>query len=311
VTLLERALDVAHPERTVEAEIWEAIGRAYAGPLEDIDRAQRCYRRALECNPLRSSAREALADTTAFDPAAHRESRDAHVELLERNPARRSSWRSLERIAAHWRRDRVRETCAAVLQALGPATNANGAPAPLLVEVGEPEDPSVVAASELLRGLAESGGLPSTDADAPSLALSPALRREVDALAGAAFALSDAALRGLWSQPPDAAAGRDDLARRARRLLKRARTHFDAEMLRVLDPLVWREQVLAQAGARLLAAGQADLRELLLELLETWPASKHLELRASGDLAAAVQLCPPARALLLRISDAAVAGLGL
>ena len=89
----------------------------------------------------------ALADMTAFDPAAHRESVEAHRGLLERHPGRRSSWRSLERIASHWKRERAQKTCVAVLQALGPAGGASPIDGAPLVEVGAPTDPTVAAAS--------------------------------------------------------------------------------------------------------------------------------------------------------------------
>ena len=57
--------------------------------------------------------------------------------------------------------------------------------------------------------------------------------------------------------------------------------------------------------------GVEQLRELLLELTECWPATAELQLRSNGDLAAGVQLCPPARALLLRLGNATIAALGL
>ena len=97
----------------------------------------------------------------------------------------------------------------------------------------------------------------------------------------------------------------------ARRRLKRALRSFDAELLRVLEPEAWREQVLGQAAAKLATSGAIELRELLLELLECWPATAELQLRNNGDLAAGIQLCPPARTLLLRISHAAIGALGL
>ena len=93
--------------------------------------------------------------------------------------------------------------------------------------------------------------------------------------------------------------------------MKRALRSFDAELLRVLEPEAWREQVLAQAAAKLVAAGQVELRELLLELLDCWPATAALQLRTNGDLAAGVQVCPPARTLLQRIGHAAIGALGL
>ncbi len=312
VKLLEKTLDTAHPDRPVEAELWEAVGRAYAGPLEDIERAQRCYRRALECNPLRQSAREALADTTAFDPAAHRESVDAHRWLLERHPGRRSSWRSLERIAAHWKRERAQKTCVAVLQALGPAGASAPVEGPLLVEAGAPADGTVAAATELLLAISEAGALPAPGVAPPYGTLAPPLEQALAALVGPAWKLGDAALRGIWSQPgEDSTQTGDDVGRRAKRRLKKALRSFDTELLRVLTPDLWREQVLGHAAARVLGSGQVELRELLLELLAVWPTTSRLELRASGDLASAVQLCPPARVLLLRVASAVIGSLGL
>ena len=312
VKLLEKTLDMAHPDRPVEAELWEAVGRAYAGPLEDIERAQRCYRRALECNPLRQSAREALADTTAFDPAAHRESVDAHRGLLERHPGRRSSWRSLERIAAHWKRERAQKTCVAVLQALGPAGAGTPIEGTLLVEVGASADGTVAAATELLLAISEAGALPAPGDAPPYGTLAPPIEQTLGALVGPAWKLGDEALRGIWSQPgEDSTQNGDDLGRRAKRRLKKALRSFDTELLRVLTPDLWREQVLGHAAARVLAAGQMGLRDLLLELLGAWPTTSRLELRASGDLASAVQLCPPARVLLLRVASAVIGSLGL
>jgi tetratricopeptide (TPR) repeat protein len=312
VKLLEKTLDTAHPDRPVEAELWEAVGRAYAGPLEDIERAQRCYRRALECNPLRQSAREALADTTAFDPAAHRESVDAHRGLLERHPGRRSSWRSLERIAAHWKRERAQKTCIAVLQALGPVGGGTPIEGPLVVEVGAPGDGTVAAATELLLAISEAGALPAPGEASKYPTLAPPLEQALASLVGPAWKLGDAALTGIWSQPgEDATPTGDDLGRRAKRRLRKALRSFDTELLRVLTPDLWREQVLGHAAARVLGAGQMELRDLLLELLGAWPTTSRLELRASGDLASAVQLCPPARVLLLRVASAVIGSLGL
>jgi hypothetical protein len=312
VKLLEKTLDVAHPDRPVEAELWEAVGRAYAGPLEDIERAQRCYRRALECNPLRQSAREALADTTAFDPAAHRESVEAHRGLLERHPGRRSSWRSLERIAAHWKRERAQKTCVAVLAALGPPGGSAPIEGPLLVEVGVPADATVVAATELLLAIAEAGALPEPGDPSPYATPAAPLEQALSALVGPAWKLGDSALRGIWSQSgEDSTQTGEDLGRRAKRRLKRALRSFDAELLRVLTPDLWREQLLGHAAARVLAAGEMELRDLLLELLSCWPTTSRLELRANGDLASAVQLCPPARSLLLRVASAVIGALGL
>ena len=73
----------------------------------------------------------------------------------------------------------------------------------------------------------------------------------------------------------------------------------------------WREALLCEAAAHAVVAGTLTLREALLDLLDCWPATRRLDLRNGGDLGAALQLCDPARALLLRIADETLAGLGL
>src|SRR5262249_10555463 len=162
------------------------------------------------------------------DPAAHRESVEAHRGLLERNPGRRSSWRSLERIAAHWKRERPQRTCVAVLQALGSTSGGAPVQGTLLVDVNPPSDATVAAASALLLALSEAGALPAPS-DPPPYPVQPGvLERAVAEVAGPAWRLSDAALRGLWSQPGDDATGTgDDLGRKARKRLKRALKSFD------------------------------------------------------------------------------------
>jgi hypothetical protein len=249
---------------------------------------------------------------TAFDPAAHRESVEAHRGLLERHPGRRSSWRALERIATHWKRERAQKTCVAVLQALGPAGGASPLDGPLLVDVSAPADSTVAAATELVLALSEAGALPAAADPRPYPTFAAALEDELRELVGPSWLLSDASLHGVWSQADgDATPAGEDLGFRAKRRLKRALRSFDTEMLRVLGPELWREQVLGQAAARVLAAGRMELRDLLLELLAGWPTTARLELRASGDLASAVQLCPPARVLLLRVAGAVIGTLGL
>jgi len=200
----------------------------------------------------------------------------------------------------------------AVLQALGPAGGASPIDGAPLVEVGAPTDPTVAAATELLLAVSEAGALPEPSEPRPYPAFAAPLEQELTALVGPAWLLSDAALRGVWSQPGDESTQTgEDIGRRAKRRLKRALRTFDTELLRVLAPDVWREQTLGQASARVLAGGGMELRDLLLELLAAWPTTAKLELRASGDIASAVQLCPPARALLLRVAGAVIGALGL
>ena len=139
-----------------------------------------------------------------------------------------------------------------------------------------------------------------------------ALADAMQSISGAGWKLGDAVLKQLWSQPiDDAEIPTAELSRRAKRRIRRALRGFDPLALRDLDPELWREELLAQATALAVRDGKLSLRDGLLELLALWPSSKHLDLRSGGDLAAAVQLCPPARSVLLRLADAAIDGIGL
>ena len=311
---LERTLLVTHPSASIQAELWEAIGRAYAGPLEDIERAERSYRRALECNQWHSSAREALADVTAFDPASHPESIRQHRDLLEEFPTRTGSWRALARIANYWKRRAVKQTCETVLATLtgegGEGQRGELALSRLAASASAP--PLIAAATEVMRALEEGSVLPESEltpsADTLEGEISLAIRR----LAGHWWELGDEALRSVWQRATTADTTRAaDIRRRARRRIRRALRGIEREALRKLDPNHWREQVLAQAAAMVLSKGKHSLADVLLHLLAHWPTTSHLGLCAGGDLGAAVQLCPPARALLLRIRDAALDALGL
>jgi tetratricopeptide (TPR) repeat protein len=312
VNQLERTLDVVQPSAPVEAELWEALGRAYAGPLEDIERAERCYRRALDCNPLGASAREALADITAFDPAAHRESLRQHLDLLEAFPARVNSWRSLARIASHWKREHVTQTCDVVLDTLGVSrlTSGDDPLPPPLVNVQASAHPVVCGATELLLALEEGGLLPQAEEDPVLGPLPRPIAEAIEGLAGKAWKLSDDTLHGIWCRPfGEGEAG--SIPRRARRRIRRALRSFDLVALGDLQPELWREEIFAQAAAVVVSEGKLWLGDALLHILRLWPATSHLDLRSGGDLGAVSQLCPPARTLLLRVSDAVVEGIGL
>jgi tetratricopeptide (TPR) repeat protein len=304
VQLLERALELTEPAAAVSSEMWEAVGRAYAGPLEDLPAAQRAYRRALTANPLRSSAREALADATAFDPAAHVESLHLHRDLLEAHPGRRASWTALERIAAHWQHPAALATCAGVRRALGAtAEGERSERGGVAVRISDPEHSSVAAATELLRALDEAGALPAPAPRTSPRRIPGAIRAALARLAGAAWELADEQISALL-QPPDAELGLgDSVARRVRRRVRRANRALDSETARDLSIDIWREELLAQAAACALDAGRTSISEALHALLEQAPLTHSLALRSGGDPSAAIPLCPPARALLLRIAD--------
>jgi tetratricopeptide (TPR) repeat protein len=312
VTQLERSLDVASPSKPVEAELWEAIGRAYAGPLEDIERAQRAYRRALEANPLRASAREALADITAFDPGSHGESVELHRDLLEAFPSRRGSWHALKRMADHWARERASMTCARVLSALGEAQTVPAEGPALLIRSEDAPNSAVAAATELMLALEEAGALPARGSTAGFPELPAVIGRHLERLAGSSWELHDDQLAVLWREPlDDVALLGEKIPRRARRRMKKALQRIEEAEGRSLDPVIWREELLAQSMAMALTDGQVSLDEALRTLLTLWRTTSHLDLDGGGDLGAALQLCPPARALLLRIADATLAALGV
>jgi hypothetical protein len=83
----------------------------------------------------------------------------------------------------------------------------------------------------------------------------------------------------------------------------------DAEAARELGIEIWREELLAQAAACALNAGRTSTSEALHALLEQGALTHSLALRSGGDVSAAIQLCPPARVLLLRIADAVIEAL--
>ncbi|MEE9280381.1 MAG: tetratricopeptide repeat protein [Myxococcota bacterium] len=310
VEQIERALDTGNASPAVEAELWEAIGRAYSGPLQDIERAQLCYRRALESNPQRSSTREALADTSALDPASHRESIRLHERLLAEFPARPGSWNAIQLIAEHWKRDRSRATAEAVLVALGLRTASGAGKRTRILVDAEPSilDP-VRGACHLLQALGVAGEPPPPREE--YVTLSGLLATEIEKIAGPLWSLPNEDLRAIWRAPSDRGATGQRTTRRTRRRVRRALEKLELAALGELETEVWRSEVLAEAAARLFDSGRMDLSALLACLLTAWAETSHLDTGVTENLGAAIQICPPARGLLLRIASAAIEGLGL
>jgi tetratricopeptide (TPR) repeat protein len=306
---LQSLLESSAPPPVLAAEIWEAVGRAYAGPLEDVEHAANAYRAALAANPLRQSASEALADVTVFDPRTHRESLQLHRALLESFPARKCSWRALRRIADHWQRERARDSCDTVLETLdGAEPQSRGLP--LLAYTGRAHNAAVHAASEYLRACEQAECLPANSEESSWSQLADPVREELTRVAGRAWTLPDAAVTRLWRE---AASGERDLAsdapRRMRRRLREAQTSETRALLQHIGTEEWRQQVLAEACSRALAVGRLGLRESVLALLGLWPQTAAFDARAAGDLPALIQACPPAGTLLRRIADAVLTAL--
>ena len=316
VAQLERVLDTSAFSAPVESEIWEAIGRAYAGPLEDIDRAERCYRRSLEANSQRAQAREALADITAFDPTAHAESVQLHRALLQDFPARPGSWRAIGRIAEHWKRTRAVATCEAVFSALR-ISDSDASPTATderpLIHTGTAASAELRSACEILQVLNETDQLPEVDDHSRISDVPSPLRAKLVEIAGPGWELADGALLQLWAHPlPESLSGlADQLPRRRRKQLERSVKAANAVGLGRVEPDAFREELYAQAAARAVDDGSLGLDTALLALLKLWPETARLSLEEGGDLAAAAQQCPPARTFLLRVADTTLGSLGL
>jgi len=311
VVQLERSLDAGSPPPAQAAALWEALGRAQAGPLENLRAAERSYRRALEANPLRSSAREALADVTAFDPDSHSESLVLHRDLLEGFPGRPASWRALERIADHWHRAAARASCASVLELLGHAAikdrERHGA---LLVRTDAAENSTVAALTEYLLALEEAEILPVVRAAERGHPLPGALRTALARLAGSAWLLADERIGELipdGSHPGPSLP--EDLPRRIRRRIRRAERLLESEPDASSALCVWREELLAQAAACALNTGRIQLRDAAHAILRYWPATRDVDPQACRGLGEVLQICGPLRALVLRIAEQVIAAL--
>lgn len=314
VERLERAIDQGRPDPTLESELWNAIGRACAGPLEDIAAAQQAFRRALERNPLLDSAREALADITAFDPGGHAESLRLHDKLLVDYPARPGSWRALHTIAKQRQEPAALATCREVLDALGlrgDGDERDGRERPVIH--GEaPASRELAAATEFLLALDSLEALPERQAETAADGLPAGIQAELTQLAGRAWQLDDEVLRALLGQAGREADPRlEALPRKARRRLKRALRSVDPLAIQRVDPTIWRSELLAYAAAAAVGNGRVSLQDAVRGLLLAWPRTAHLDVGSPGRvLSPLTQDCPPARLLLLRAARGCMAALG-
>ncbi|MFQ5697806.1 MAG: tetratricopeptide repeat protein [Myxococcota bacterium] len=311
VRLLEDHLDTAHAPAHVEAELAEAIGRSYAGPLEDLDRARSAFRRALECNPARSRVREALADVTSFHPDSHFESLRLHRELLEASCTRIASWEALLRIALQWHRSPVERSCRAVLAVLTgqpPDPLASSSEGPGVARTDCVAGVEIESANRLLSELHEPHALPELSTDPRVEALPAPLRESLVQLAGPLGLADDAGLRQIFRAAPRESA---PLPRRLRRRIRRARSAQAQTALEDLDPEVWRSHALAQAASRAFVSGALSLRAAIEALLQSECAGRSEVSRSElGDPVARIPQSRAARALLLRIADGCAGALG-
>jgi hypothetical protein len=180
-----------------------------------------------------------------------------------------------------------------------------------VVDLSPPQDPALTTASDLLAALEEVDALPATLVTPPNGRLPAAVLAELSEIGGRAWQLEDEVLRGLWAQVGDGAdAPLQALPWRVRRRLRQALRSPDTAALRRLDPEIWKADLLARAAARALARRQLTVADAIAGLAATWPATTHLDHPAGGSLAAIAPACPPARALLRRIAEGCLTGLG-
>lgn len=335
VRCLEQALKVAELPAVAAAQLWEAVGQAYAGPLEDLVQAACAYRRAVAASPDRASAREALADLTSHDPRTRHESLGLHRTLLDAAPARARSWQALRRIARAQGALAAERTADAVLSALAARaeetheepppvprvipdeTRAAGpkasAEAPrLLVATHLGGGANVVAAHELLLALDEAGLLDRAQAIEAQLAgtsggLPDPVRASLTRLSGPLWLQTDArlarAVREWLDTPSEAGRARiRALPRAARRRLQGAIRAARRASAGALDLAVWRKELIAQATACACATRALHPARAVRALVDVCEGAAHGSRSGGGDIAPAVEASPLGRALLLRFA---------
>lgn len=239
----------------------------------------------------RSALMERLANL--LPATAANRARTLLREVARENPERTPAIQRLLEIA---------RTCSQVLVALGAAPGTAPGNGELLVRSGASESGAVRAAVQLLRALEDSQSLPHPNR-AQNNAPDPTgpIRLELVKLVGRSWDLADDPLESLWKQPVnDSLCAATQISRRSMRRLRRAVQLVGVDSLPSLDPKVWREELLAEAAAHAVSSAELSLHQALLAC---WPATRELNVNSGGNIGAVVQLCAPARALLLRVAD--------
>ena len=336
-----RAFAARHPEPEHPglAEVHEQLGRLLAGPLEDVEGAVRAYRRAIALVPDRLSVRGALAELLSLRPGDGAEALSHLRPLLDANPTDAACLRVALRIA----RARGAETRPgiAVLRALGLASAYELDEAGVAADWRPAAEPRLAERHfETLRALAHAGadvlaaavewsGEPetpeATDDASPVESFRAALRRaESDLSAPVLLALPTEEVGSLLQLlasvllDPDGVRGdgrrvnalSSALTRRLRRRLRGLLEGTSLRTVSTIDFAAWRQELRSLAAARVLAAGESDLRTALTALVHEDGAGPALEAREGDDISARVNASPQALALLRRIVRDWLAALG-
>jgi len=317
--------------------VLDQLGRLRAGPLEDVDGAIQAYRRALELEPERASTRNALAQLLSQRPGDWPEALRLHRESLAADPTHVATLRAVLRIAEGSRRPESAAQGRAILRALGAASAAEPADAPVslpraLFANGEFVDPL----AETVRRLAQQAAHEIAEA----LDSSPALAAGGGAGAVAAFRSAALAAQGRLTAPallpltaaqqgevltlvaslvlaPDLVHGGGQLVnglasaigRRARRRLRRVLEGTPLAAIAALDFEQWLAELRALAAASVLDETGGDLRTALLALLADDARHAGGSPDDGVDLSPLVAAHPEARALLARAVAGWLAGM--
>jgi tetratricopeptide (TPR) repeat protein len=326
--VLER-FDERNPEGPAPdlAEVLRHLARLRAGPLEDMEGALACYRRALTLAPERRDIRLALAELLSHRPGDAAQALSQLRLLLEDKPADADALRMLPRVARH--REREDGVCRALylLRTLGIASPADAEAAQQSRRLPLAEEPAleeplaealrrlaVETAEEIAASLDMSPSPPQPEAgDSPRAAFrGAALAAEGELTAPALLPLSTEEVGEVLTLvaavvlDAEQVRGKADrvnalagaLGRRTRRKLRKLIEGVSLDAVQAVDFAQWRSEVRALAAAVAVDRTGLDLREALLALLREDAASPSEDPPPHADLTPRVAECRPAEALL-------------
>jgi len=325
------------PESRELARVFYDWGRLLAGPLEDVPGAVRCYERAVELDPDLTCAREPLATLLGHIPESWRDAIRHHRALLQQDPTRAASLRSLLHIAQTRAPSQTVAYGLALVRTLGLASPEERSQAPdaLPHQLGRASrfDDALWekarrvaqhAAQDLALALAPSQPqLPSDQGDEAQRAFWALLREAeveltapflpslpVDELARTLRSLATIALDpgGHPGEGEVATALDRSLGRWTRRKMRRNLGSTSADDIAGIDFELWRAELQAMAAALALDRCNGDLRTALTALAhapassdEDEPPDSYEGISETGDITSLVAGSPVARQLLERV----------
>ena len=310
------------PDHRDLAEVHYKLARLLAGPLENVDAAILCFERAIEIAPDHTRAREPLASLLGVIPERWRQAVTQHLALLDDDPTRVSSLRSLIEIAHREGREEAARTGLAILRAMGAASAEEHGDAPgrlsrplvaspvLLDEADDAARRLLQHAGETLAQVLE---IPQPEDGEPSDFLSRCERALRELATPGLDGLSDEELGGLitvlahlalgeslngsaaGALEPELLDGLDrHLGRWTRRKMRRVLEETDRDAVLAIDPGRWRASMRALASAVAVDLAQGDLETALRQLCDVGTEE-------TGDWSTRLKGAPDALALLRRV----------